>query len=503
MGNISRILAAGLCLLGMGAAMTASTTKTRTYAADNSAFSNAQIGYAPMIDTAEAGDAALRYLELTWREAEPEEGVYAWEAIREKYDFASLREQGIHLVLRFVCDVPGQETHLDIPDWLYAQTKDGSWYDTDYGKGYSPNYANAVFRAAHHRVLYALAEFLGTDGFVSYVELGSLGHWGEWHIKSEDGLVPMPDEAIRDEYAADYLAAFPTAKLLLDDATLDGVDVVIFDEFHERSINTDLALALTRQTQQVIRPDLKIVIMSATIATENICKQFDAPLIESEGRMFPVSIVNATEDTTPASAAVDTARAILSAHRNHEGDILAFLPGQGDIERCMDMLGAALAPTNVYPLYGNLSPEQQRKAIAPSRDGERKVVLATPIAETSITIEGVRVVIDTGLCRSLVVNGRTGLSRLETVRISMDMATQRSGRAGRVAPGTCYRLWTLASEHNMAPQRKPEIETQDLAPLALSVAAFGESNIETLPWLDVPTIKRGESCKPAHIAWCS
>ena len=215
MGKISRILAAGLCLLWMGAAMTTSTTKTRTYAADDSAFPNAQIGYAPMIDTAEAGDAALRYLELTWREAEPEEGVYAWEAISEKYDFASLREQGIHLVLRFVCDVPGQETHLDIPDWLYAQTKDGSWYDTDYGKGYSPNYANVVFRAAHHRVLYALAEFLGTDGFASYVELGSLGHWGEWHIKSEDGLVSMPDETIRDEYAADYLAAFPTAKLLM------------------------------------------------------------------------------------------------------------------------------------------------------------------------------------------------------------------------------------------------------------------------------------------------
>jgi len=169
--------------------MTASTTKTRTYAADDSAFPNAQIGYAPMIDTAEAGDATLRYLELTWREAEPEEGVYAWEAISEKYDFASLREQGIHLVLRFACDVPGQETHLDIPDWLYAQTRDGSWYDTDYGKGYSPNYANALFRAAHHRVLCALAEFLGRDGFVSYVELGSLGHWGEWHIKSEDGLV--------------------------------------------------------------------------------------------------------------------------------------------------------------------------------------------------------------------------------------------------------------------------------------------------------------------------
>ena len=187
--------------------MIASTTKTRTYAADDSAFPNAQIGYAPMIDTAEAGDAALRYLELTWREAEPEEGVYAWEAISEKYDFASLREQGIHLVLRFVCDVPGQEMHLDIPDWLYAQTKDGSWYDTDYGKGYSPNYANAVFRAAHHRVLYALAEFLGTDGFVSYVELGSLGHWGEWHIKSKEGLVRQRPQCA-DAYAG-FLAGCP------------------------------------------------------------------------------------------------------------------------------------------------------------------------------------------------------------------------------------------------------------------------------------------------------
>ena len=143
-----------------------------------------------MIDTAEAGDAALRYLELTWREAEPEEGVYAWEAISEKYDFASLREQGIHLVLRFVCDVPGQETHLDIPDWLYAQTKDGSWYDTDYGKGYSPNYVNAVFRAAHHRVLYALAEFLGRDNFVSYVELGTLDTGASGTSKAKMGWYP-------------------------------------------------------------------------------------------------------------------------------------------------------------------------------------------------------------------------------------------------------------------------------------------------------------------------
>ena len=222
MGKLARLLAAGSCLLGMGAAllgmemaMNTSTTTTRTYAAEDSAFPNAQIGYAPMTDDPEAGDATLRYLELRWREVEPEEGVYAWEAIKQKYGLAALREQGIHLVLRFVCDVPGKEPHLDIPDWLYAQTGDGSWYDTAYGKGYSPDYANETFRAAHRRVLGALAAFLGTDGFVTYVELGSLGHWGEWHIKSGEGLVPMPEEAIRDEYAADYRAAFPTAELLM------------------------------------------------------------------------------------------------------------------------------------------------------------------------------------------------------------------------------------------------------------------------------------------------
>ena len=198
-----------------GAAMGVPTTKTRTYAADNSAFPNAQIGYAPMVNSTSAGNATLRYLGLTWRELEPEEGVYAWESIDEKYDLDALREQGIHLVLRFICDVPGNEAHLDIPDWLYAQTGDGSWYDTDYGKGYSPDYTNKIFRAAHHRLLYAMAEHFGADGFVSYVELGSLGHWGEWHIKSGEGLVPMPDEDVRDEYAAVYLAAFSTSKLLM------------------------------------------------------------------------------------------------------------------------------------------------------------------------------------------------------------------------------------------------------------------------------------------------
>ena len=315
-------------------------------------------------------------------------------------------------------------------------------------------------------------------------------------------------------------------RMIVDDATLDGVSVVIFDEFHERSINSDLALALTRQAQQIIRPDLKIVIMSATIDASNICAALQAPLIESEGSMFPVELHYADEDTDPRDIAAAAVSTTIEAYKKYEGDILVFLPGQAEIERCYELLsksqhltaspsqpintsthqhlttsGGALvssAPTTsqpitttpqhltIHPLYGNLSPEDQRRAIAPSAPGERKIVIATPIAETSITIEGVRVVIDTGLCRQVVFDARTGLSHLETVRISMDMATQRMGRAGRVAEGVCYRLWTKASEHLMAEQRKPEIEEADLAPMVLDTAAFGESDAEALPWLTMP-----------------
>lgn len=306
-------------------------------------------------------------------------------------------------------------------------------------------------------------------------------------------------------------------RMIVDDATLDGVSVVIFDEFHERSINSDLALALTRQAQQIIRPDLKVVIMSATIDASNICAALQAPLIESEGRMFPVELHYADEDTDPRDIASAAASTTIEAYERHEGDILVFLPGQAEIERCFELLSnshnlttSPSQPINtspshlintstphhlttstsqhltIHPLYGNLSPEDQRRAIAPSAPGERKIVIATPIAETSITIEGVRVVIDAGLCRQVVFDARTGLSHLETVRISMDMATQRMGRAGRVAEGVCYRLWTKASEHLMAEQRKPEIEEADLAPMMLDTAAFGESDAEALPWLTMP-----------------
>lgn len=276
------------------------------------------------------------------------------------------------------------------------------------------------------------------------------------------------------------------ARMLVDDATLDGVGVVVFDEFHERSLNSDLALALVRETQQVLRPDLKIVVMSATIDAASICDALQAPLVECSGRMFPVELSYADADFSLPDCASAVASAVRRVHAAHEGDILAFLPGQGEIQKCRDMLADSLAPTHVLPLYGQLPPEQQRSAIVPSRSGERKVVLATPIAETSLTIEGVRIVVDSGLCRSQVYDARTGLSHLETVRISRDMATQRMGRAGRVCEGHCLRLWSRATDLRMEAQRKPEIMEADLSSVRLSIAAFGERDMMYLPWLTSP-----------------
>lgn len=275
-------------------------------------------------------------------------------------------------------------------------------------------------------------------------------------------------------------------RMLIDDATLEGVDMVIFDEFHERSIHVDLALALARQSQQIIRNDLKLVVMSATLQADAICKALQAPLIQSEGRMFPVEVFHVDTSVHHNDLCDLVVSTIKQAHDNYIGDVLVFLPGQAEITACMNRLGTSLQPTQVYPLYGNLTPEQQRAAIAPSAKGERKVVLATPIAETSVTIEGVRIVIDSGLYRKQVVDTRTGLSHLETLRISKDMATQRTGRAGRVTNGVCFRLWPLALEHQMEEQRVPEILEADLAATMLSVTAFGESDLMSMAWLTPP-----------------
>ena len=271
-------------------------------------------------------------------------------------------------------------------------------------------------------------------------------------------------------------------RMLVSDPTLDGVDFVIFDEFHERSLASDTAFALVREAQNMIRPDLKIIIMSATIDARSICTVLGAKLIESEGRMFPVTpIYIAPEHDIPTTDEV--ARLIIRAQREQDGDILVFLPGEAEIRRVAEALPN---DSTIMPLYSRLTPSEQRAAIAPSPDGKRKTVLATSIAETSLTIEGVRVVIDSGLCRTMVFDKRNGMSHLETVRISRDMATQRMGRAGRLSEGVCYRMWAQSAEHGMQECRRPEILDADLSSLVLDITAWGANDIEALPWLTLP-----------------
>lgn len=274
-------------------------------------------------------------------------------------------------------------------------------------------------------------------------------------------------------------------RMLVEDPTLEGVAAVIFDEFHERSLSADLCMALTLEAQNTVRPDLAIVVMSATIDTDSLCRSLCAPLIEAKGKMYNVEIVNG-EDTDPYRCAADVATAVRKAYREQPGNILAFLPGQGEIAACMGLLEDALPGAVVLPLHGTLPPAGQNRAVEYIPEGMRKVVLATPVAETSLTIEGIRTVVDSGLYKVLVTDPSTGLGHLETQRISLDMATQRAGRAGRLTDGVCYRLWTKATEHRMRATRVPEILEADLSATALDIAAWGGGAPEKLPWLTPP-----------------
>lgn len=274
-------------------------------------------------------------------------------------------------------------------------------------------------------------------------------------------------------------------RMLVDDPTLDGISVVIFDELHERSLYSDIAYALTLEAQRLIRPDLKIVIMSATIDTDYICRRFDAPLIESQGRAYDVEIIRAA-DSDATTCVADTAAAIRRALREQSGDILAFLPGHGEIMKCRDLLANLPSDIHICTLYGMLPFEEQRRTLAPSPAGTRKIVLSTPIAETSLTIEGIHTVVDSGFYKGMVFDARSGLSHLETMRISLDMARQRSGRAGRLSEGVCYRMWSNPVELRMKESRVPEIEEADLSSMVLDIAAWGESDVFVLPWLTLP-----------------
>ena len=277
-------------------------------------------------------------------------------------------------------------------------------------------------------------------------------------------------------------------RMILDDPALDGVAAVLFDEFHERSLDADLGLALALDAQSGLREDLRIMPMSATLDGARVAKLMgDAPIIESEGRSYPVETIWLGRE--PGRRIEDQmVDATLRALREETGSILAFLPGQGEITRVARMLEDKIRDPHisVAPLYGTMDPAAQRAAIAPARQGTRKIVLATSIAETSLTIEGVRVVIDSGLARVPRYEPDLGLTRLETVRVSHAAADQRRGRAGRTEPGLCYRLWEQAAEGAFAPFARPEILSADLSSLLLDCAAWGESHPEKLSFLDAP-----------------
>jgi ATP-dependent helicase HrpB len=292
-------------------------------------------------------------------------------------------------------------------------------------------------------------------------------------------------------------------RMLQDDPALDDVGLVIFDEFHERSLHADLGLALTLQSQSLLRADLRILVMSATLDVDAVVSLLDgAPVIRSEGRAYDVDTIY-LDRRIDAFIEPAVTTVVRRALREHDGDILVFLPGAAEIRRTAMLLtgpsahraAAALSPstnaplpagTRVMPLFGDLPQDEQDRAIAPSPPGSRKVVLATAIAETSLTIEGVRVVVDSGLMRVPRFSPRTGMTRLATVPVSRAAADQRRGRAGRLGPGTCYRLWTEGDQAGLIEHRPAEILEADLAPLALELAAWGVHDAGELRWIDAP-----------------
>ena len=300
------------------------------------------------------------------------------------------------------------------------------------------------------------------------------------------------DTRVSSETRIEVVTEGVLTRMRLEDPSLEGIGLLIFDEFHERSIHADLGLALAIESRTALRPDLRILVMSATLDGERVASLLgNAPIVNSTGRLFDVETRyrprRADQRMESAVASV-----VHGALEDTEGDVLVFLPGAGEINRVAGLLrlsGPEVTrdpPIRLFLLHGSLPAEQQDEAIAPSRPGTRKVVLATPIAETSLTIEGVRVVIDAGLTRVPRFSPRTGMGRLETIRVSRASADQRRGRAGRTAPGVCYRMWDAHEDRGLVPFNTPEILATDLAPLALDLAAAGVRDPKELAWLDPP-----------------
>lgn len=276
-------------------------------------------------------------------------------------------------------------------------------------------------------------------------------------------------------------------RLLQTDPALTGIDLLIFDEFHERSLHADLGLALARDAQQALREDLKILVMSATLDGVAISRLLDnAPVIESEGRQFPVSIVYQPRSSS-LTVESDAALLIQRALKEQTGDILVFLPGQGEIRRTQQALDKLIdtSAIKIHSLFGEGSPVQQKAALSPDGQGKRKVILSTSIAETSLTIDGVNVVVDAGLVRTARFDARRGMSGLMTIPVSQATAEQRAGRAGRQQAGACYRLWSESQHSRLARYPSAEILQSDLMPLALELALWGSAD-QHLCFLDPP-----------------
>jgi ATP-dependent helicase HrpB len=276
-------------------------------------------------------------------------------------------------------------------------------------------------------------------------------------------------------------------KMLQSDPELSDIGLILFDEFHERSLHADLALALCRDAQKIVRPDLKMVIMSATLNIGDLSTLLQAPIVESKGRQFPVSI-NYCGDNDLSSLAELVCKQVIEVYEKHEGDVLVFLPGEGDIHKCTALLSQSskLKGCKLHPLFGMLPMNKQMAALMPDREGNRKIVLATSIAETSLTIEGITVVVDSGFGKTQRFDPKSGLSRLETIQISNDVADQRTGRAGRLTSGHCYRMWSKATQTRIKEHRTPEILEADLSSLLLDLYLWGTKNPNELTWLNPP-----------------
>ncbi|MGL4293922.1 MAG: ATP-dependent helicase HrpB, partial [Bacteroidales bacterium] len=275
-------------------------------------------------------------------------------------------------------------------------------------------------------------------------------------------------------------------RMLQKDNMFDGIGMVIFDEFHERNLFSDISLALCREVQDVLRPDLRILMMSATLDLSALSRLLKCPVIESRGRMFPVDI-RYSDFSDDAELVLQVISTVSQALKNEYGDILVFLPGEGEIKKCEEQLFRICSDEIVIcPLYGQLPFDKQQKAIVPDEQGRRKIVLATSIAETSLTIQGIRIVVDSGRYRSMQFNPATEMSRLQTMSVSKDMADQRAGRAGRTQEGICYRLWTKATHERLLDHRTAEILQSDLTPLMLDMAMWGVTDIKSLTWLTLP-----------------